>query len=83
MGFLGCELCLSIQTGGGIMSRSLAALAALALTVSSALAHPGHLLDEGHGHVHWPALLIIGGIAAVVVGYGLARLYRHRHRGRA
>jgi hypothetical protein len=65
------------------MSRSLAALAVFALTAAPALAHPGHLLDEGHGHFHWDELLILGGIAAVVAGYGLARLYRRRHHRRA
>ncbi len=62
------------------MTRSLAALAALVLTTVPALAHPGHLLDEGHGHVHWDEILIFAGVAAVVAGYGLARLYRRRRR---
>jgi hypothetical protein len=65
------------------MSRSLATLSVLALTAIPALAHPGHLLEEGHGHVHWDEVLILAGIAAVVAGYGLARLYRHRRRRRA
>jgi hypothetical protein len=64
------------------MSRSLATLSVLALTAIPALAHPGHLLEEGHGHVHWDEVLILAGIAAVVAGYGLARLYRHRRRQR-
>jgi len=63
------------------MSRSLATLAALVLTLSPALAHPGHLLDEGHSHVHWDELLIVAGIGAVLIGYGAAQLY-HRHRRR-
>ena len=62
------------------MSRSLAALTALVLTATPALADLGHLLEEGHGHVHWDELLIFAGIAAVLVGYGAARLYRHRRR---
>jgi hypothetical protein len=65
------------------MSRSLAALTVLALTATPALADLGHVLEEGHGHVHWDELLILGGIAAVVCGYGAARLYRHRRRRRA
>jgi hypothetical protein len=65
------------------MSRSLAALTALAFTATPALADLGHLLEEGHGHVHWDEILIFVGIAAVIVGYGAARLYRHRRRRRA
>ena len=64
------------------MSRSLATLAALALTAIPALAHPGHLLAEGHGHVHWDELLIVAGIAAVLIGYGAARLFYGRYRRR-
>ena len=64
------------------MSRSLATLAALALTLAPALAHPGHLLDEGHSHVHWDELLIVVGVAALVIGSGAAHLFR-RHRRRA
>jgi hypothetical protein len=65
------------------MSRSLATLAALALTLTPALAHPGHLLDEGHGHVHWDELLIVAGVAAVLIGSGAAHLYRRHRRRRA
>ena len=65
------------------MSRSLATLAALALTFSPALAHPGHLLDEGHAHVHWDELLIVAGFAAVLIGYGAARISRRNRRHRA
>ena len=65
------------------MPRSLAALAALALTAAPALAHPGHLLDEGHSHVHWDELLIVAGVGAVLIGYGAARLYRRHRRRRA
>ena len=65
------------------MSRSLATLTALALAATPALADPGHLLEQGHGHIHWDELLILAGVAAVLVGYGLARLYRHRRRQRA
>jgi H+/Cl- antiporter ClcA len=64
------------------MSRSLAALTALALAATPALAHTGHVLEESHGHVHWDELLILAGVAAVLGGYGLARLYRHRRRQR-
>ena len=63
------------------MSRSLATLAVLALNAVPALSHPGHLLDEGHSHVHWDELLIVAGVAAVLIGYGASRLYR-RHRRR-
>jgi len=65
------------------MSRTLAALTALALTATPALADLGHLLEEGRGHVHWDELLIVAAVAAVLVGYGAARLYRHRRRRRA
>ena len=65
------------------MSRSLATLAALSLTAVPALADPGHLLDEGRGHIHWDELLIVAGVAAVLIGYGAARLYRRRLRRRA
>jgi hypothetical protein len=64
------------------MSRSLATFTILALAATPALAHTGHLLEEGHGHVHWDELLIFAGLAAVFLGYGLARLYRHRRRQR-
>ena len=62
------------------MSRSLAALTVLALTATPAFADLGHVLEEGRGHVHWDELLILGGVAAVIFGYGAARLYRHRRR---
>ena len=62
------------------MSRSLATLAALALTATPAFADLGHMLEDGHGHIHWDEVLIIAGVAAVVVGYGAARLYRQRRR---
>ena len=65
------------------MSRGLATLTALALTATPALADLGHVLEEGRGHVHWDELLILAGVAAVLVGYGAARLYRHRRRRRA
>ena len=65
------------------MSRSLATLTALALTATPALADLGHLLEQGHGHIHWDELLILAAVAAVVLGYGAARLYRHRRRRRA
>jgi hypothetical protein len=58
------------------MNRSLAALATFAVSAVPALAHVGHVLDEGHGHVHWDELLIVAGLVAVLIGYGLARLYR-------
>ncbi len=65
------------------MSRSLITLAALALTATPSLADFGHVLEDGHGHVHWDELLIIAGIGAVLIGYGLSRLHRHRRRRRA
>jgi hypothetical protein len=65
------------------MSRSLATLAALALTATPALAHPGHLLDEVHAHVHWDELLIVAGVGAVLIGYGAACLFRRHRRHRA
>jgi uncharacterized membrane-anchored protein YitT (DUF2179 family) len=65
------------------MSRSLVTLSILALIATPALADLGHVLEDGHGHVHWDDLLIIAGIGAALVGYGLSRLYRHRRRRRA
>ena len=62
------------------MSRSLATLTALALTATPALADLGHVLEEGHGHVHWDEWLIVAGIAAVFLGLGAARLFQHRRR---
>ena len=58
------------------MNRSLAALAIFAVSAVPALGHVGHVLDDGHGHVHWDELLIVAGLVAVLIGYGLARLYR-------
>lgn len=60
------------------MSPSLAALALLPLLVAPASANPGHLLDQGHGHVHWDEFLIVAAIAAALVGYGAAKLARRR-----
>jgi hypothetical protein len=65
------------------MSRSLVTFASLALTATPALADLGHVLEDGHGHVHWDDLLIIAGLGAALLGYGLSRLYRHRRRRRA
>lgn len=61
------------------MSR-IAAFLALAVTATPALADPGHLLDEGRGHVHWDEFLIIAAIAAALVGYGAARLARRARK---
>ncbi len=65
------------------MSRSLTILATLALAAVPALAHPGHVLDEGHNHFHWDELLIIAGVGAVLIGYGAAQLLRRHRRRRA
>ncbi len=64
------------------MSRSLAALSALFGLAAPALADPGHLLEEGHGHVHWDELLIFAAVAAALIGYAAARLARRRVRAR-
>ena len=65
------------------MSRSLATFTALALTATPAFADLGHLFEQGRGHIHWDELLLLAGLAAVVIGYGAARLYRHRRSRRA
>lgn len=61
------------------MSR-IAALFVLAVTATPAFADPGHLLDQGHGHVHWDEFLIVAAIAAVLVRYGAARLARRARK---
>ena len=65
------------------MSRMLAAIAAVPVLASPALADPGHLLEQGSGHVHWDELLIIAGIAAALIGYGAARVIRGRFSARS
>ena len=65
------------------MSRSLATFTALALTATPALADLGHLFEQGRGHIHWDELLLLAGLAALIIGYGAARLYSHRRSSRA
>ena len=65
------------------MSRSLATLTALALSITPAFAHLGHVLDEGHSHVHWDEWLIVAGVGAVLIGFGISRLTRAQRRRRA
>lgn len=57
----------------------LALTAAITLAAAPALAHPGHLLGQGHGHEHVSGLALLGA-AAVVAGllwlYNAARARR-------
>ena len=48
--------------------------AAVAALTSTALAHPGHVTGNGHGHDHWLAIAIIGGLGIAAVLYGLWRI---------
>jgi hypothetical protein len=43
--------------------KTLTLTTAIALLATPALAHPEHLANAGHGHSHWLALVIFGGIA--------------------
>lgn len=65
------------------MTRSLAALSIMYITAAPALADVGHMLERGHGHVHWDELAILAGIAAAAIGYGAARLCRRAGKARA
>jgi hypothetical protein len=60
------------QTEVDMKTLSLSLLATLAAT--SALAHPEHVADLGHGHSHWLALAIFAGLA----GAGVALWMRRR-----
>ena len=42
------------------------------------LAHPGHVADQGHGHAHWLALAILGGLGLAALLYGLYRVSARR-----
>ncbi|WP_213161753.1 DUF6732 family protein [Kaustia mangrovi] len=64
------------------MKTMLAALFTLSAT-TAALAHPGHLADEGHGHSHYIALAIFLGVAAISAGLVLRRALRKRAERRA
>jgi hypothetical protein len=55
----------------------------VALATAPALADLGHLADEGHGHTHWQDFAILGGVAAVAVGWALARYFARRASRRA
>jgi hypothetical protein len=55
----------------------------VALSALPALAHTGHLADNGSGHEHFTALLALGGalgIAAAVAALALFRRARARRR---
>ncbi len=41
-------------------------------------AHPGHITDDGHGHNHWLAVIILGGLGALAAGGLLYRLVTGR-----
>ena len=56
------------------LSRLLLVPAVVATWSSAALAHPGHVTDHGHGHDHWLALAIFGGLGVAAALYGLWRL---------
>ncbi len=59
---------------------ALASLGALcSITVTPALADLGHLGEDGHGHAHWLALAIFGGLAL----WGGVKLLRRRAARRA
>ena len=51
---------------------------AAAAWAPAALAHPGHVADQGHGHAHWLALAILGGLGLVALLYGLYRASARR-----
>lgn len=57
--------------------RFLPLLAAAGLILSgtdAALAHPGHIVNDGHGHSHWLALFILGGLGVLAAGGLIYRL---------
>ena len=56
------------------LSRLLLVPAAIATWSSAALAHPGHVTSQGHGHDHWLALAIFGGLGIAAAVYGLWRM---------
>jgi len=59
------------------MKPLFASLAILSMSAASALAHPGHVLDNGQGHSH------ISGYAALgLAAIGLAGLLAQRIAGR-
>ncbi len=65
------------------MQKLSLAIATLALSALPALAHTGHLMDNGSGHEHITGYIALGaalGIAASVAGIALFRRARTRRR---
>ncbi len=65
------------------MQKIVLAIVTLGLSALPALAHTGHLMDDGSGHEHITGLLAIGaalGIAAGAAGLALFRRVRARRR---
>jgi hypothetical protein len=54
------------------------ALAALLAAAGAAHAHPGHIWDDGRGHNHVLALVILAGIGVFAAGALLYRLVKGR-----
>jgi hypothetical protein len=57
------------------MTRALA-VALLCVLSSPALAHPGHISDQGSGHSHLAAAAIVFGLLVAGASYALAMLLR-------
>lgn len=59
-------------------------IAAMIAGLDPALAHPGHLANDGHGHSHWLALFAVIGIIMVglVWRFALVRKERSEERRR-
>ena len=65
------------------MHRITLSIATLALSALPALAHTGHLADNGSGHEHFTGFIALGaalGIAAALAGIALFRRARARRR---
>ena len=58
------------------MNRYCLALAAITLSALPALAHTGHLTDNGAGHEHVSGLLALGLIVGGLAGLAGIRLFR-------
>jgi len=58
------------------MRRLFITTALVALAATPALAHPGHILDDGYGHNHVMDFAIIGGAALAAAGWGVHWLAR-------
>ncbi len=58
------------------MNRLVAIAAFTVLAVAPALAHPGHIFDDGYGHNHVMDFAIIGGAVLAAAGWGVSWLAR-------